>query len=49
MDSGQYYEALEKDFQRSFEVATAARSKGYDPETFVEIKPAPDIASRVEG
>ncbi|MDE1869010.1 MAG: DNA polymerase II large subunit [Candidatus Micrarchaeota archaeon] len=49
MDSNNYYEILENSFQKSFAVAAEARAKGYDPETFVEIKPAPDIASRVEG
>ena len=40
---------LQKDFGSAFTVAQQARSKGYDPEIFVEITPAPDLASRVEG
>lgn len=49
MNSGEYSEMMENGFQRAFQAAAAARGKGYDPETFVEIKPAPDIAARVEG
>ena len=36
-------------FDDAFRIASAARAKGYDPEDFVEIKPAPDLASRVDG
>ena len=49
MDTNAYFEMLSKKFDESFEIATKARSKGYDPKTEVEIKPAPDLASRVEG
>ncbi|MGC8478749.1 MAG: DNA polymerase II large subunit [Candidatus Micrarchaeia archaeon] len=45
----EYFEALQKGFEKEFEIASAARSLGYDPKPFVEIKPAPDLASRVEG
>jgi DNA polymerase II large subunit len=44
-----YLESLQKDFSSAFTVAQQARSRGYDPESFVEITPAPDLASRVEG
>jgi DNA polymerase II large subunit len=44
-----YLEAMQKKFSSAFTVAQQARSKGYDPENFVEITPAPDLASRVEG
>ena len=44
-----YLEVLQKSFGGAFTVAQQARSKGYDPENFVEITPAPDLASRVEG
>ncbi len=40
---------LKSDFERAFSTASSAREKGMDPERFVEIKPAPDLASRVEG
>ncbi len=49
MEIEQYFELFSKKFDVANAVATAARAKGYDPETFVEIKAAPDLASRVEG
>ncbi|MGC8662248.1 MAG: DNA polymerase II large subunit [Candidatus Micrarchaeia archaeon] len=49
MDSNAYFEILSKKFEESFEIAAKARAKGYDPKKEVEIKPAPDLASRVEG
>ncbi|MDE1810458.1 MAG: DNA polymerase II large subunit [Candidatus Micrarchaeota archaeon] len=45
----QYFGMLDAQFARAFAVAERARSMGYDPEPHVEIKPAPDIATRVEG
>ncbi len=44
-----YFAELSKGANQAYEIADRARSKGYDPETSVEIKPAPDIASKVEG
>ncbi len=49
MEINSYFDALSKDFEEAYAVATSARNRGFDPETFVEIKPAPDLASRVEG
>ncbi|MCL5101837.1 MAG: DNA polymerase II large subunit [Candidatus Marsarchaeota archaeon] len=49
MDIHQYFAELQKNFDKAFSVATAAKEKGLDPETFVEITPAPDLATRVEG
>jgi DNA polymerase II large subunit len=49
MDSKEYFDILTKNYEKAFAVASAARSRGYDPEVFVEIKAAPDLASRVEG
>ena len=49
MDIKEYFDLLDKDFKKSYDVAAAARAKGCDPEEYVEIKPAPDLASRVEG
>lgn len=49
MDSNEYFEELRRNFDAAYSVASAARAKGFDPQTFVEIKPAPDIAARVEG
>ncbi|MDE1857063.1 MAG: DNA polymerase II large subunit [Candidatus Micrarchaeota archaeon] len=49
MDIKDYFERLNKGYESAFETAALARSRGYDPERFVEIKLAPDIASRVEG
>ena len=49
MDIHEYFSELDKNFERAFSVATEAKKKGYDPESFVEILPAPDLATRVEG
>jgi DNA polymerase II large subunit len=49
LDSKDYFENLSHGFESANSVASAARAKGFDPQTFVEIKPAPDLASRVEG
>ncbi|MGD0729301.1 MAG: DNA polymerase II large subunit, partial [Candidatus Micrarchaeaceae archaeon] len=49
MDSNEYFAELRRHFDLAYAVASDARSKGYDPKNVVEIKPAPDIASRVEG
>jgi len=44
-----YFETLEKQFDKAYEVARKARAVGYDADNKVEITPAPDIAGRVEG
>ncbi len=49
MDINEYFKELSEKFGKALEVAEQARKKGYDPEEFVEIKPAPDLAARVEG
>jgi DNA polymerase II large subunit len=49
MEIKEYFNLLSEGFEKANKVAGAARGKGYDPETFVEIKAAPDLASRVEG
>lgn len=49
MDNNEYFSSLSEDFHKAYGIATAARSKGFDPKTEVEILPAPDLASRVEG
>ena len=49
MEIEEYFELFTKKFNEANAAASAARAKGYDPETFVEIKAAPDIGSRVEG
>ncbi|MGI0141896.1 MAG: DNA polymerase II large subunit [Candidatus Micrarchaeales archaeon] len=49
MDTQEYFSALSQDFDKANDAAKKARSKGFDPEEFVEVKIAPDIASRVEG
>lgn len=43
-----YFVMLQKGFERASAVASKARSKGLDPKETVEIRPAPDLASRVE-
>ncbi len=49
MEIKEYFKVLSDGFEKANKVADAARTKGYDPETFIEIKSAPDLASRVEG
>jgi DNA polymerase II large subunit len=43
-----YFSRLEQETKRAYDVANKARSLGVDPETYVEIPPARDMASRVE-
>ncbi|MCK4266243.1 MAG: DNA polymerase II large subunit, partial [Thermoplasmata archaeon] len=43
-----YFDALESEANRCYEVADMAREKGCDPELEVEIPRADDLASRVE-
>lgn len=47
-DMKSYFNALQKEAERCYEVAIAARKKGFDPEVTVEIPMAKDLASRVE-
>lgn len=49
MDHEEYSTELRNRFDNAYNIASRAREKGYDPERFVEIKLAPDLASRVEG
>ncbi|MFI5412605.1 MAG: DNA polymerase II large subunit [Candidatus Micrarchaeales archaeon] len=49
MEIDEYFDLLTMKFEEANLVATAAKAKGYDPENFVEIKAAPDLAARVEG
>lgn len=49
MDINEYFDVLKRDFDKMNSVATSARERGYDPKSYVEIKPAPDLASRVGG
>ena len=49
MDNDKYFEMLSDEFEKAYAVASKAREKGYDPQPYVEIKPAPDLAARVEG
>ena len=44
-----YFVSLNKEIQRSYELASLARSKGYDPEEVVEIPIAQNMAERVVG
>ncbi|MGC8495741.1 MAG: DNA polymerase II large subunit [Candidatus Micrarchaeia archaeon] len=45
----EYFDLLKNEFEKAQAVAESARSKGFDSRAYVEIKPAPDLASRVEG
>jgi len=49
MDVKEYFDIINKNVEKIYKVAQDARSRGYDPQPFVEIKPAPDLAARVEG
>lgn len=48
MNTNEYFETLEEGFKKAYDVAAAAKSVGFDPKTYVEIKSAPDLAGRVE-
>lgn len=45
----EYFATLNRGLDKAMSVAQAARAKGLDPEPFVEIIPAEDVAGRVEG
>ena len=49
LNNNEYFEILSKDFHKAYSLAEKARAKGLDPKAEVEILPAPDLASRVEG
>ncbi len=49
MDNREYFDQLKGYLDNAYATASEARSRGYDPETFVEIKPALDLPSRIEG
>ncbi len=49
MDIDEYFSMMSSQFEKAYSVAKEARAKGYDPKETVEIYPAPDLASRVEG
>ncbi len=44
-----YFEKLEEEFAKIYEIARQARSLGFDPALEPEITPAKDVAARVEG
>ncbi len=44
----QYFNSLNSEIQRIYEIAEKARELGFDPTTRVEIPPAHDVAARVE-
>jgi DNA polymerase II large subunit len=44
-----YFESLETEMRRAYEIAGKARQKGYDPEPKVDIPLAKNMAERVEG
>ncbi|MHA1754623.1 MAG: hypothetical protein ACTSYR_03810, partial [Candidatus Odinarchaeia archaeon] len=45
----EYFNSIENESQKLYEIAEKARSKGLDPSLNVEITPAKDVAARVEG
>jgi DNA polymerase II large subunit len=49
MDIREYQAQLEECTKHVYEIAEAARAKGFDPELRVEIPPTKDLAARVEG
>jgi DNA polymerase II large subunit len=44
----EYFEGLDREASRCYEMANRARARGLDPELTVEIPPAEDLPSRVE-
>ncbi|NIA03717.1 MAG: DNA polymerase II large subunit [Nitrospiraceae bacterium] len=44
-----YFDSLNKELNRLYDVGEKCRKKGYDPETFVEVKLARNMADRVFG
>jgi len=44
-----YFEKIEAEVKKEYEIASAARAQGKDPETKVDIPVAEDVAARVEG
>ena len=45
----EYFDALQKDVQKSYDIANLARAKGLDPELSVEIPQANSLAEKVVG
>src|SRR3989344_627647 len=45
----EYFKNIDQSIKECYNIANLARSKGYDPEVFVEIPLARDMAERVEG
>ncbi|MBU4190276.1 MAG: hypothetical protein KJ886_04705, partial [Candidatus Thermoplasmatota archaeon] len=43
-----YFDLLKNNAEECYSIAREARKKNFDPETFPEIPPAEDMASRVE-
>ena len=44
----EYFNNLKEKFFELYEIASRARAKGVDPEPLIEIKPAKDLADRIE-
>lgn len=44
-----YFERLQREFERTYSIAQTARKANFDPSPEVEIIPAEDVAARVEG
>ncbi|MEK6868306.1 MAG: hypothetical protein AABX98_05795, partial [Nanoarchaeota archaeon] len=44
-----YFTQIEQGVKENYEIATAARKKGFDPDPHVDIKLAKNMAERVEG
>ncbi|MBI5228811.1 DNA polymerase II large subunit [Candidatus Micrarchaeota archaeon] len=49
LEMKKYFDSLEEEFKKAYSIASEARSLRLDPEEIVEIQPAKDVASRVEG
>ena len=48
-DMDKYFAELNAGLENAYDIASHARAQGFDPQRFVEIKPAADVAARVEG
>jgi len=48
-DMQKYFDRIESEVKRCYDIATIARKKGFDPEDFVEVQLAKNMAERVVG
>jgi DNA polymerase II large subunit len=49
MEIQEYFESMESEVKKAYELATKARKNGFDPENYVDIPLAKNLFERVEG